>query len=29
VPEEMRTLPASVRTVLADLQRARSNQTGS
>jgi hypothetical protein len=29
VPEELRGLPASVRTVLADLQRARSNHTGS
>jgi FkbM family methyltransferase len=29
VPEELRALPVSVRAVLADLQRARSNQTGS
>jgi hypothetical protein len=29
VPEEMRALPASVRTVLADLQQARSKHTGS
>jgi FkbM family methyltransferase len=29
VPEELRGLPVSVRTVLADLQRARSNHTGS
>jgi FkbM family methyltransferase len=29
VPEELRGLPASVRTVLADLRRARSNHTGS
>jgi FkbM family methyltransferase len=29
VPEELRGLPASVRTVLADLQRARSKQQGS
>jgi FkbM family methyltransferase len=28
VPEELRALPVSVRSVLADLQRARSNQTG-
>jgi FkbM family methyltransferase len=29
VPEELRALPASVRAVLADLQRARNNHTGS
>lgn len=29
VPEELRALPASVRAVLADLKRARSNQAGS
>jgi hypothetical protein len=28
VPEELRALPVSVRSVLADLHRARSNQTG-
>jgi hypothetical protein len=29
VPDHLRALPASVRSVLADLQRARSNHTGS